>query len=307
MKNRRITKITFCLLLLTVSSVTAQDVLDILAKESPKVTLFAQATFKANRVVLGQSVETRKKGTLEFSLGTRYWNVPDNDRSQSFGADRFSANFNLGYAFTDRFTLGVGATSFDGVLNTFGKYRLVQQRLDGKVPFGITLAQNFSFFTRDNIGFNLAENSANRLAYSSQLLIARKFDQNFSLQLAPTFIHSQSNLPIPGRNNLFLLGFAGRYKLGNHVSIASEYNYLVGRDQGEQGFNVFALGVNWEVSDLILQFSMTNAKGFDDISSHLFTRNNFTFRPGGLHIGVNATYVLHTKERKLDKIKENTK
>ncbi len=304
MKNKKVKILVFGLLLGTVSPLGAQELLEILEKEAPKVTLYTQATFKANRVVLGQSVETRKKGTLEFTLGTRYWNIPNNERSQSFGADRFSANFNLNYAFTDRFTFGAGATSFDGVLHTFGKYRLLRQRLDGTAPIGITLAQNLSYFTRDNLGFRLSENPGDRLAYSTQLIIARKFDQNLSLQLTPTFIHTQVDLPIPGRNNLFLLGFAGRYKLGNHVSIASEYNYLVGRDQGAEGFNVFSLGVNWEVSDLILQFAMSNAKGFDDISSHLFTANNFTFRPGGLHIGVNATYVLHTKQRKLDKISE---
>ncbi len=304
MKNRKIIWLAFAMLLLAAFPMTAQDILDILEKETPKPKGYTQATFKANRVVLGQSVETRKKGVLEFTLGTRYWNIPNNDRSQSFGADRFSANFSLHYAFTDRFTLGAGATSFDGVLNGFGKYRLLQQRLDGKIPFGITVVQNLSVFTRNNIGFSIAENPLDRQAYSTQLVIARKFDQNLSLQITPTYIHTQVDLPIPGKNNLFLLGFAGRYKLGNHVSIASEYNYLVGRDQGPNGFDVFSLGVNWEVSDLILQFAMSNAKGFDDISSHLFTANNFTFRPGGLHIGVNATYVLHTKQRKLDKPKE---
>ena len=172
------------------------------------------------------------------------------------------------------------------------------------MPIGATLVQNFSFFTRDNLRFSLAEDPSDRQAYSTQLILARKFDQNFSFQIAPTYIYSQVDLPIPGRNHLFLLGFAGRYKLGNHVSIASEYNYLVGRESGPEGYDVFSLGVNWEVSDLILQFSMTNAKGFDDISSNLFTANNFTFRPGGLHIGVNATYVLHTKQRKLDTVKK---
>lgn len=304
MKNKKTAVVAFGSLVLGLMPLKAQDILDILEKESPKVTLFTQATFKANRVVLGQSVETRKKGTLEFTLGTRYWNVPNDDRSQSFGADRFSANFNLRYAFSDRFTIGAGATSFDGVFNAFGKYRILRQQEGGKVPFGATLVQNFSFFTRDNLRFSLAENPSDRQAYSTQLIIARKFDQNFSFQLAPTYIHTQVDLPIPGRNNLFLLGFAGRYKLGNHVSIASEYNYLVGRNSGPEGYDVFSLGVNWEVSDLILQFSMTNAKGFDDISSHLVTTNNFTFRPGGLHIGVNATYVLHTKQRKLDTLKE---
>jgi len=299
MKNKKTVVLAYSSLILGLLPLKAQDILDILEKESPKVKLFAQATFKANKVVLGQSVETRKKGTLEFTLGTRYWDVPNNDRSQSFGADRFSANFNLSYAFTDRLTIGSGITSFDGIFNAFAKYRLVQQQLGGESPLGITLVQSFSQFTRDIARFRLADNPSDRQAHSTQVIFARKFDKNLSLQLAPTYIYTQVELPVPGRNNLFLLGFAGRYKLGNHVSLAAEYDYVFGRDEGPEGFNVFSLGVNWEVSDLILQFSMTNARGFDDISGHLFTATNFNFRPGRLNIGVNATYVLHTKQRKL--------
>jgi len=74
---------------------------------------------------------------------------------------------------------------------------------------------------------------------------------------------------------------------------------LFGRDEGsDEGFNLFSLGVNWEISDLIMQFSMTNAKGFDDIGTYKINPTNFNFRQGSLHIGVNATYVLHLKKRK---------
>jgi len=99
-------------------------------------------------------------------------------------------------------------------------------------------------------------------------------------------------------NNHFALGFGTRYKLGNHVSIASEYYYVANPVSGIHGFNPFALGVNWEVSDLILQFSLTNARSFDEATVITLTANNFNFNNGNLHIGVSATYVFHTNQKR---------
>jgi hypothetical protein len=277
---------------------SSQELLDILESETLTIPKHTQATFKANRILLTHSIETRKKGTLEFVLGTRYWNIPNNDDSQSFGADRFSGHLGLQYALSDRFTIGAGVTSYDGIINGFAKYRLVRQTDDDKVPLSITLVQSSSLFTRDFAIFSLPQDSKNRLSYTTQLIIARKLSRNLSLQVSPAYIYSGVDQPVANKNNFFALGFAGRYKLSNHVTIASEYNYLLGRDEGEDGFNLFSLGINWEISDLIMQFSMTNSKGFDDVSIFTLNPNNFHFRPGGLHIGVNATYVLHLKKRK---------
>lgn len=297
MKTKQLLLVTSCAILCAISNSNAQDLLDILKDETPKTPLYTQATFKTNRVVLSQSVETRKKGTLEFILGTRYWNIPNYENSQSFGADRFSGHYGMHYAFTDKFTLGAGITSADGILNGFAKYRLLRQRDDINVPIGITLLQGTSYHSRSSGIFTLPNDASNRLSYISQVIIARKFTQDLSLQLMPTYVRAGAGQPVIGETDLFALGFAGRYKLGNHVSLTSEYSYLLNRNEGEEGFNTFALGVNWEVGDLIMQFSMSNNKNFDDIAIISLSPNNFNFRPGGLHIGVNATYVLHLSKK----------
>ena len=298
MRNKKRLFFVLNIFLIVTLQSNAQDLLDILENEAPKVSLHTQATFKANRILITQSVETRKQGTLELILGTRYWDIPNNDNSQSFASDRFSANFGAQYAITDRLTFGAAITSYDGVLNGFAKYRLLRQTTDQKTPLSITLVQAGSYFTRDFTLFSLPEDSSERFSYATQVILARKFDRNLSLQVVPTYIHTNSDEIITDKNDFFALGFGARYKLGNHVSIASEYNYLLGRDIGEEGFDLFSLGVNWEISDLIMQFSMTNSKNFDDIGSSIATPNNFNFRPGRLHIGVNATYVFHLKNRK---------
>ncbi len=307
MKNKKSKIVLVLVFFVGLASMKGQDIMDVLDKElSNEKKYFTQATFKANRVLLGQSVETRKKGVMEFTFGTRYWNIPNNMNGQSFGADRFSAHFGVQYSFSDRFTFGVGATTWDGIFNGFAKYRLVRQTDDGSTPLGITLVQGASYFTRDFFGFQLPNDSSNRLAWVTQAIFARKFDRNLSLQIAPTYIHlGNENIPL-NDTDYFSLGFGGRYKLSNHVSLVSEYYYLFGREEGPEGFNLFSLGINWEISDLILQFSLTNAKSFDDISNYTLVPNNFNFNAGRLHIGVNATYVLHfnQKKRSIKSVKE---
>jgi len=300
MRSNKLIVFTINAFVFIMFNANGQDLNAILDQEAPKTSLLTEATYKANRILLTQSVETRKKGVLEFVLGTRFWNIPNNDNSQSFAADRFSGHLGAQYAFSDRFTLGAGVTSFDGIVNGFGKYRLVRQTTDDKTPLSVTLVQAVSYFTRDFTIFTLPEDSSDRFSYATQAIIARKIDRNLSLQIAPAYIRTNNDEPVADKNDFFALGFGGRYKLSNHVSIASEYGLLFGREESvEEGFNLFTLGVNWEISDLIMQFTMTNSKGFDDIGTYKINSNNFHFRPGGLHIGVNATYVLQFKKRNL--------
>ncbi|HEA23500.1 MAG TPA: hypothetical protein ENH87_21665 [Pricia antarctica] len=284
-----------------VQFVNGQDLLEILDNEINDTVRYTQATFKSNRIILGQSVETRKKGSLEFLLGTKYWNRADSEADRgSFAADLFTARFGMEYAFSDRFTLGAGVASFDGIIDGFGKYRLVRQReYSNKVPVSITLFQGTSFFTRSYSRIVLPE-SSDRFNFVSKVMIARKFSHDFSLQISPTYLHTNSRQLGYETNDYFALGLGGRYKLGNHVSVASEYNYVAGRNEGPQGYNTFVIGVNWEVSDLMLQFSATNAVTFDEAATILFGPENFNMKNGALHIGVSATYTLHLRKQKLN-------
>jgi len=98
-------------------------------------------------------------------------------------------------------------------------------------------------------------------------------------------------------NNHFALGFGARYKLGGHVAIATEYYYVANPITGVTTYDPFAIGVNWEVSDLILQFTLTNTLSFDESTTITFTPKNFNFNNGNLHIGVSATYVIQFNKK----------
>ncbi len=297
-----ISLLTF-IFLITIQSVSAQnDLLDELDKEFLDVTRYTRATFKANRILFGHSVETRKKGVLEFNVNTKFWNTP-NSQTQDFGADRTTARFGVEYAFSDRFTSGFGVGTFGGIFNGYGKYRLIRQKdSDNKAPIAVTLLQSISYQTRSFNHIDLQNSISDRLSFATQAIFAHKFDSNFSLQIAPTFVRRNSDQFQGEPANHFALGFGTRFKIANHVSLVSEYYYVANPVEDEKltFFGPFAIGANWDIKNVIVQFALTNTRNFDESTNITNTFNNFNFNDGNLHIGVSLTYALHLKKRKIN-------
>ncbi len=282
-------------------TITAQDLLETLEKEYPDTPQYELATFKASRLSIGHSIETRKKGVLEIQAFTRYWNIP-NYGGQSFFVDKLGARIALEYGISDRFTFGAGGSTLDGIFDGFLKYKLVRQRSDGKgSPLSISLFQNMAYRSKRNRPFadvNRFDEFSDKLSYTSQLLIARKFTPQFSVQISPTYIHRSSSVFPDDPNNQFALGVGGRYKLGGHVSIVSEYFYVFNPLESTNTYDAFSLGVNWELSDVMLQFQLTNTRGMTEEEFITRTPNNFNFKDGNFVFGFNAIFVLHLSQKK---------
>lgn len=270
----------------------AQDLLSKLVKEEVKEPSYAMSTFKGNRLSIGHSVETRKKGALEATFMSRYWNTIE-ESNNNFIADRMCARFGVDYAFTDRFTAGIGYGPPNGIADGYIKYRFIRQGIEGEgSPIGVTGLQTATYRSRQLTGIENRDGFFDRTAFTTQLLIARKINSSFSLQISPTFVHrSSSSNPIDD-NNHFALGFGGRYKVANHVSVVSEYYYVANELESIETYGAFALGVNWDVKNILLQFTMTNNQIFTEDTFITQTSRNFNFKDGNFFFGFNATYFI---------------
>ncbi len=301
MNNKIIYQLLTIAFMVLSSSINAQSLLDKLDKEFPEKPIYVIAAFKTTRIGLGHSIETRKKGALEISLYNRYWNIP-NFEGQRFLADVVSTRYGLDYSFSDNFTFGLGYTNHDKITDGFVKHKLLKQRENSKKRFiSITLVQGFSHRNSENTNEDIYEpiTSSNKYAFTSQVLIARKINSELSLQISPTFIHKEASSLNSDPNNQFAIGFGGRHKIGSHASIVSEYFYVANPLKSVQTYNAFMVGVNWELSHLLLQFQVTNARNFVEDTFISQTKNNFNAKDGNFHFGFNATFVLQTKKKKL--------
>ena len=283
----------FLALLYINGSVSAQSsLLEELDKNYGDHTEYEIATFKSSRILMGHSTETLKKGLLEVGSRSRFWNLPDIE-SQSFIADKMSTRFSLEYGINNRLTYGIGGTTLDGIFDTFFKYKLIKQEKGG-FPFNITLLQNGSFQSRtSDIDLYQSNDFDDRLSFTSQVLISSKITPQFSLQLSPTYIHRTSIRLEEDPNNQLALGIGGRYKLGGHVSIATEYYHVFNPLESVDTYNAFAIGVNWELSDVMLQFQMTNTQNVEEHAFMTQTLNNFNFNDGNFVFGFTGIFNIH--------------
>ena len=294
MKNKLL---LFILFLVQTTQTFGQELLELLNEELQDSTNTVQATFKMTRITFGQSLETRKKGILEVSAFNRFWDSP-NATSQSFVADRLSTRFALEYAVSDKFTMGLGATTWDRLFDGFVKFRVLEQKTGNQnIPFAITLFQNASYYSGSGTysGPYLYNDYSSRFGFTTQVMVGSKITRNLSLQVTPSLIH-KGNDSQNATENYFAIGLGGRYKLGSHVSFVSEYYVVTNPTAAYDTYGPFSVGVNWEVGDVMLQFMLTNAVHMVEDAFITRTRNNFNFRNPNLNFGFNFSYLLHFKK-----------
>lgn len=284
MKN----KLGIFLLFLSFFSYSQEDLLALLESEAPADKGYASATFKSTRVINGHSVETRSDGTLEFIIGHRFGTL-NSGYNELWGLDFSRIRLGLEYGITDDLTVGIGRSSFNKTLDVFGKYRFLRQ--SNASPITATV---FSSLAR-NLDQNANQEGIERNAYTWQLLLARKFNSNFSLQLAPTFIQRNRVATRQDDNFLISVGIGGRYKVTNRVAIVSEY-YPQFSSYDEQFHNAVAFGVAIETGGHVFQLHFTNAVQMNEKGFIGETMGDFW--NGDVHYGFNITRVFDLKPGK---------
>ena len=284
-------KFLIYILLLGVSNcLFSQSLLDKLENEHKEIENYTMSTFKGTRLSISHSVETRKKNTLEVSLMTRYWNREDSD-GKALIPDLFCSRIGLDYGISDRLTVGIGYGNPNRIIDNYFKYRLIRQTDDNKTPLSLTLLQTASYRThRLNDVVARGADFGQKFAFTTQALIARKFTRNFSLQITPTYVQRTSSRSDLDDDHHFAFGFGARQKISNHLSLVSEYYYVINPLNSVKTFSPFAFGVNWEVSKLLLQFKMTNNQIFSEDTFITQTFKPFNFSDGNFFFGFQATY-----------------
>lgn len=223
---KRIQYIFIALFLLIFSGNTYSQDLDALLNAETKPTIdYATATFKASRIINGHSIEQMKKRQLDFRISHRFG--PLNDGAYGlFGLDQSKIHFSLEYGVTDWLMLGVGRGSLNKTYDSFAKFRLLRQSSGAKwMPVSLSYFTSVELNTLKFQDPTRTNYFSSRLAFVHQLLIARKFNDKFSFQLSPTFIHRNLVKTELDMNDVYAMGFGARYKLSKRLSLNAEYYY----------------------------------------------------------------------------------
>lgn len=273
---------------------SAQELDSILNLEVQKTSLNVSETFKGTRIANGHSVETRKEGILEFLITHRFGTL--NSGSYNFwGLDEANIRLALEYAVLDDLTLALGRSSYEKTYDGYAKYRLFHQQTGEKnFPLSVTLFGSAAAKTLKDYDPENKPSFADRLTYTSQILIARKISPSFSLQLSPTYIHFNVVPTAEDPNDIFALGIGTRIKVSKRMAINAEYYYNFNEFKSFETFNSLAIGVEFETGGHVFQLVFTNSRPM--IEKGFITETTGDFFDGDIHFGFNISRAFQVKK-----------
>lgn len=291
--------IFFTLLIFTALPVVAQDDLMSILEEGGEDTeiKFVSATFKSTRLVNGHTTEVRPGGVLEFVISHRFGKLNDGV-GQLYGLDDAQVRFALEYGLNDKVNIGFGRSSIGKVLDGFVKYKILKQSTGLKtMPISLAAFTSTAIATGPNAFSDPDQDNkfSQRVSYTYQLLLARKFNSNLSLQLMPSLVHRNVVVTTADPNDVLSLGFGGRHKLTNRLSLNAEY-YLNLTKQSELYKNSFSIGFDLETGGHVFQLHLTNSRTM--IERGFITDTTGSWGDGDIHFGFNVSRVFNVKDRK---------
>jgi hypothetical protein len=211
---------------LSITSLFAQ--VDSLKQESKPVRF----TFGTTTLIDNNTTETPYKGGLELEIKHRFSQIQN--YHNLFGIYG-SANTRIGlnYGITDRIMIGAGTTKDNKLQDIQWKYLILRQTEDNKMPVSLSYYGNMVIDLRPEAVFGPAASfrQIHRLSYFTQLILARKINNMFSVEVAPSVsyfnsVQENSDSTAAYKNLNFGISAGARANVFGSHSVILEYDKL---------------------------------------------------------------------------------
>ncbi len=258
--------ITLAFVFLTFSFASAQDdlfnQLDSVKSNKKEVET---AAFKALQICNIQSTKLPVRGELYILISHRFGDL-SNGMNNFFGLDNALTKIGGIYGVANWLSIGVSRHTFNKTYELATKYKLANQMIGG---FPITI-----------VGYNTMDINSdldkaiypqlkfnNRLAFTSQLLLSRKFSESFSVEIAPMLVHKNLYDNAIDQKDLYLIGGGGRYKLSKRLSLNIDYAARLGsKIEASPYHNPLTVGLDIDTGGHIFQMVFSNGQPMTDVS-----------------------------------------
>ena len=300
---------------------TAQD--DLLSliddgKDEKPAKIFA--TFKTYRLGNAQTTETVKKKHLDFRISHRFGNMydatlsnPVNETFQTYlGFDLATDIRNsFDYGVTENITLGIGRSKMRKILDGSIKWRILQQTAKFKIPVSIALfgdlgythARTNEVSMYDGVDRNADPsikfpNELHRFNYFTQIIIASKLNEWFSVEVLPSYTHRnfiKENINTANgakdMNSFFSMGIGARLKVTKRMCLISDYFYNVGDYYNGNPLikNPLSFGFEMETGGHVFSLFFTNASGL--IENNFIPYTTDSWQKGQVKFGFSISRV----------------
>lgn len=269
-----------------------EDLLGMLASESDNKPVPVFATFKSTRVINGQSIEHVAAKHLNFVILHRFGEV-NGGAYQLWGLDQANIRLAFDYGITDKIQVGLARSSFGKTYDGNLKIKFFgQSKGKGGMPVSLGYYGNMAVNT---LSWDFPERQnffTSRLSYVNQIIVAKKFGDKLSLQLAPTLVHYNLVRRTADPNTIFALGTAASIKLNRSVRLNLEYYpRLNGRDvpnrAGQKLHDYLGVGFDIETGGHVFQLMLSNSLGM--LEQHQIAETTGSWENMAVRLGFNVS------------------
>ncbi len=247
-----------------------------------------------------QTTETPNKGAFEFAIHHRFGKIKEiNDLYGIYS----SSNIRLGvtYGITKDIAIGFGTEKDNKMQEFTGKYRILTQTRNGKIPVSVTYFGNIVIDARDKEIFGAGYEFLNRLSFFNQIIVSRKVTKAFSVQAAFSLSHfnavtetttdSIGHIYGKWKNDYLGASLAARYKVYNNITAIAEYShpFALAKPWDGQEEPLPNMGIGIEVGTSTHAFQIFAANYQDIIAQENYSHNLNDMAFEGWRFGFNIT------------------
>ena len=207
--------------------------------------------------------------------------------------------FGFDFGITKRFMVGVCRSKAQELIDVYGKYRLLDQKVDGS-PVSIAINEDLGITPEDTSTlYSRSEEAesrrsiADRFSYLSQIIIATRINKHISLEIVPTYSHRNHVLETVNINNntfdendIQAIGMGGRYMFNKTIGIVLDYYYIISKyrtDNPTPYYNALSAGIEINTGGHVFEINLSNASGLVGNNFIPYTTN--TWLKGGFKLG----------------------
>jgi hypothetical protein len=263
-------------LLLTVSAVAQEKT-------------YVHGLFRGTHLISGQSAEAQRAGELDLYIAHRFGRV-NSGFYEWFGLDNASMRLGFDYGVTDWLAVGVGRSTIGKEYDGFIKIRALRQ--SNVMPVSVTWHSGaFVGAMPPDPAFPLL--FRHRLAYSNQIMVARKFSDRLSLQVMPTHVHlNLVELPTDA-NDIFSLGVGGKVQVTKNLAVTGEYYFTPDAMLPTGGTRPLSIGLDINTGNHVFQIHFTNASGMQEKA--IIANTTGSWLDGDIQFGFNMVRTFKLK------------
>lgn len=228
-------------------------------------------TFGSDLILTQQSAAIPKARNLEVVIQHSFGKVT-NGTTDLFGIyGPSNIRMGLNYSIHDRIQVGVGSTKDYKLQDLQAKVLILRQTRNDKMPVSLAVYGNMAIDARNKKYF---VKTVHRFSYFGQLILARKFSKDVSVQIAPSFTH-YNGVVVGYDNNVLAISAGGKVHVKGNMNFLVAYDQQLNSGSRDDIKPGLAAGVEFVTSTHAFHIYAGNFKGIIPQWNMMYNSNDF--------------------------------